>query len=374
MQQWSFKGDYLEIKDVPFYWRIKKDNMRSDKIKDRMDFRFTINDEFGFVQYLPNEEEFQNINLAYSLNENIGFLNYESGQLNTYGASANKFFLEKANLFKPKKILEIGCGAGVTIQYLHENGFNVCGIDPSEYSKIYSEKYNFELLHSFFPQGVDKNSFDMVICNDVYEHIFDVITFSKDVYESLTVNGVFCFSTTDSTHSIKIGDISMLEHQHVNMFTDVSIVNLLSCVGFKNIEIKKGTFGNTLQVVAVKSNNRSIRKIKQNNIEYFFDNAVKKLELFSKFYSSYENIGFYVPLRCIGYLASVGSYDDYIYDSNNAWHNRFIDGYNKEISNPGYINERSHEVVFIGSLTFYDEIKKFCESKGVKKVVGIENI
>ena len=81
---------------------------------------------------------------------------------------------------------------------------------------------------------------DFIFCNDVFEHIPEVLNFSKSVFECLEEDGVFCIATTNSTDSIRFGDISMIEHQHVNMFTEISIHQILTSAGFSNIEISKG--------------------------------------------------------------------------------------------------------------------------------------
>ena len=40
-----------------------------------------------------------------------------------------------------------------------------------------------------------------------------------------------------------------------------------------------------------------------------------------------------------------------------------------------YVRKLSnHDIVFVGSLTFFEEIKKSCDILGIKKVVNIENL
>ena len=69
----------------------------------------------------------------------------------------------------------------------------------------------------------------------------------------------FCIATTNSTESIRFGDISIIEHQHVNMFTETSIHQILTCAGFSDIEVSEGSYGNTFHIVA--------RKVKEKKIE-----------------------------------------------------------------------------------------------------------
>lgn len=375
MQHWSYNKGTLEIKSVPFYWRLKENLNPHPIIPDKMDFRFHLNEEFGHLEYKLSNYEKKILNLAYKENENIGFLKPGSGQVNTYGASSNNFFLNKAHKYKPNNILEVGCGSGMTIIHLNNYGFNIEGIDPSEYSERCSQEYKFKLIKDFFPSGIDDNKYDMIICNDVYEHVYDIQKFSREVFNSLNVDGVFCIATTNSTKSIEIGDISMLEHQHVNMFTEASIYKILRSVGFNSIEITQGTYGNTLQISAQKIKTKSDGyKIIEQNPNLFFEKAINNIVKFERFYKKYENIGFYVPLRTFGYMATVNAQDDFIFDSNESWHGKYIDGYRQPILSPKNFILNDLDVIFVGSLTFFDDIKENCNSLGFKEVVSIETL
>jgi len=74
----------------------------------------------------------------------------------------------------PKRILDIGCGHGTITNSLHEKGYNIIGLDV--------DKSNYEGARKRFPScefslydglnlPFEKNSFDTVIMNDVFEHI-----------------------------------------------------------------------------------------------------------------------------------------------------------------------------------------------------------
>ena len=119
------------------------------------------------------------------------------------------------------------------------------GVDPSEYSLRWSEKIGFRLINKFFDENIFNSQPDFIYCNDVFEHIPAVDQFAAKVFSCLDNGGVFAFATTNSTESITVGDISMLEHQHVNMYTDRSIYLILADAGFVDIKIERGSYGNT---------------------------------------------------------------------------------------------------------------------------------
>ena len=366
MPHWNVQRDCLEIENMPFYWRLSESPNQVAGIESKLPIRVTAHPENGYLHFVPNAREWGIIDTAYRQNANIGFVNPESGQLATYGSSVNNFFLEVIRERKPKHIFEIGCGAGFTIRYLQDNGFDVTGIDPSDYSARWSEQLGFALINGFFDSNTIGAKADLIYCNDVFEHIPNVEAFSRDVFNSLKDGGAFCIATTNSHRSIELGDISMLEHQHVNMFTTHSINLILRSAGFTGIFIKKGSYGNTFHIVAVKAGATTALDDSPDVCAGFFDRATMRLEAFDRFYRRCQDqCGFYVPLRCMPYLSSVGDFGDSdIYDSNAAWRGKFFDGYDRPIKSLQDIVYREGSVFFVGSLTFHDEIKKALIQKG----------
>jgi 2-polyprenyl-3-methyl-5-hydroxy-6-metoxy-1,4-benzoquinol methylase len=363
-QHWNVQKNFLSLTEMPFYWRLSQFATSDEIIASRLPIRLTMNLEHNYLEFVPTTEEWRHIDAAYRRDHNIGFLNPESGQMGTYGKSFNEFVLKKIHTFKPSSIFEIGCGAGFTIEFLKNNGYFATGIDPSEYSKKWSEKNNFRLLNTFFNDDHADLNADFIYCNDVFEHIPNVARFSKNVYQALQANGVFCFSTTNSQRSIELGDISMLEHQHVNMFTYDSILSILHSVGFGEVTMEGGTYGNTFQVTARKCKSSATPAFEKNQCSLFFEKAKINLEKFSNFYSSFENCHYYVPLRAIPYLSAVGDFGlKAIYDSNFSWSSKYIDGYSRPIQGLQDIQFKNDHF-FIGSLTFYDEIADSLRKKG----------
>lgn len=377
-QHWSATESSLEIDMMPFYWRMSDSSCGVDEIAQRLPFRVVADKDFGYLKFEPSHAEWDVIDRAYRQNENIGFLNPQSGQLSTYGASVNDFFLTAILEFQPKSIYEIGCGAGFSIDFLGKNGFDVTGVDPSEYSRRWSERLGFKLINEFFRDGLLDGCPDFIYCNDVFEHVRDAVGFSRSVYRCLSEGGIFCIATTNSTRSIEVGDISMFEHQHVNMFTDVSIYKILREAGFNRIHIGRGRYGNTFHVVAVKSSSGGGDRLEEGvDCSGFFEKAVGKVESFARFYSSSAEIRCYVPLRCIPYLATVGDYGSTpVFDSNNAWRNKFIDGYGSPVLGLDDVKLSRGARFFVGSLTFYDEIRSALIEKGysAESIFSVESI
>jgi 2-polyprenyl-3-methyl-5-hydroxy-6-metoxy-1,4-benzoquinol methylase len=365
---WNVSEDSFELSSMPFYWRMKDSMAEHPCLPSRIPIRLTIDAQHDYLRYLPTETEQEALNTAYKQNENIGFINAESGQLHTYGSSVNRFILSTIGRYRPKRAYEIGCGAGFTIQYLKANGWDVTGIDPSSYSEYWSRRLGFQLINEFFNEALFDADADFIYCNDVFEHISNVDQFSRSVHRSLRPGGTFCFATTNSTESIRLGDISMLEHQHVNMFTRNSLLSILATAGFGNIIIDRGSYGNTFHVTAQKDADTAPDRLGGPVCPGYFVRAREKIFGFRSLYESASLLLCYVPLRSFPYLSTIGDFGtSAISDSNASWHGKYIDGYDQPIRNIDEIEDLSSRTVFIGSLTFGEEIRQMLVGKNLAK-------
>lgn len=84
-----------------------------------------------------------------------------------YPVYVNKIILVRkflANFSKHKKIIDLGCGEGVLVESLLEQGYKITGIDANYESK-YVSKGN--ITNTNFPN----ESYDLVLCLDVLEHL-----------------------------------------------------------------------------------------------------------------------------------------------------------------------------------------------------------
>ncbi len=373
---WQINSNSLRLTLLPYYWRKSPSYIDTPiNIPSRFSMNATIDKKLSMLKYIPSDFEWDAIQASYSTDNTIGFLYEGSSQLNNYGSSVNKFFLDLAKSDKIKKILEIGCGGCLTLKMLKENGYDVLGIDPSEYALNASRKFNINLIKENFDSNFYGFNPDLIICNDVFEHILDPVEFSKNVYRVLGDKGIFGIATTSSELAISLGDISMMQHQHVNMFTKTSIYKILKLAGFSEISIKKSSYGDTFHIKAIKDNNSINTDLNDSSepddfLSSYLDKVKINLSNFKKLYAKFgHDMGFYVPIRCLPYLSSVGDYgNSRIFDGNKSWENLFIDGYKKPIENLS--NKSLNELpkyFFIGSLSFFDQIEETLLEKGISK-------
>ena len=100
-------------------------------------------------------------------------------------------------IFRPKKALDMGCGPGALMYLLHELGVNCYGLDPSkDVKKIYPKKIQSKIkLGSTSMNNEKSNSYDLVICREVFEHL-TILEIKKAVSELCRISSKYIYLTT----------------------------------------------------------------------------------------------------------------------------------------------------------------------------------
>lgn len=95
------------------------------------------------------------------------------------------------------KALDIGCGPGYFLTAAQKLGFDVYGLDPSDYivevaQKTWGEKVQLGLIET---ANYAPESFDLIVAFDTFEHIYEPKKFLQAIHKVLKPNGVLAITT-----------------------------------------------------------------------------------------------------------------------------------------------------------------------------------
>jgi len=149
------------------------------------------------------------------------------------------------------KVLEIGCNTGNFVQYMSKP-CEYWGIEPFEEAANVAKSKMDRVLIGFYDKVANEildNYFDLIIANDVIEHLEQPWDFLQSIKKKMTINASIVLSIPnvryyDNLRKIlfhkdwKYEDFGILDITHLRFFTEKSIIRLLNENGFEIEEMK----------------------------------------------------------------------------------------------------------------------------------------
>ena len=146
------------------------------------------------------------------------------------------------------RILDVGCGNGFYLKWLKEHGWETYGVEISEKACQVAQKnclkvFNGELLEAKFPS----NYFDVVVINQVLEHVYSPNKYVREARRILKPNGLFivCVPNLGSfeEQTFRENWYALDVPRHLYFFEIVTLKVLLEKNGFEIERVLSKSFG-----------------------------------------------------------------------------------------------------------------------------------
>lgn len=146
----------------------------------------------------------------------------------------------------PRCILEIGCGAG-RFRENFRDGIEYWGIEPCHAAAALAASSLTHVLNGTYEETASQipdHHFDLVVCNDVIEHMPDPKGFLRDVGKKLADNGAMIVSVPNVRNAITVFDLlfkgdfqyvdaGVLDYTHLHLFTKKSFTRMAEECGWR---------------------------------------------------------------------------------------------------------------------------------------------
>jgi SAM-dependent methyltransferase len=151
-----------------------------------------------------------------------------------------------ANLRKPGRLLDVGCGIGLFLRAARATGWNVCGVEPS----LAAGRFHLDglpILRGSLESVLPSERFDLITFWDVLAHVRDPLQLLRRARELLADDGVVLIKTPNRT-PMDVAIARILNPLHGGRgwlhipaqlfhFSPQSLVEILGLAGFKGFEI-----------------------------------------------------------------------------------------------------------------------------------------
>lgn len=252
---------------------------------------------FDLKEYYQN---FYEINLSSSQHDQL--YSIDNGNRIFRNEHQAHVLLEKLELKNEAKILDYGCGNGLTLQHLlrFSGNLNCFAFDITDKYEIMWEQFlprpNFvshELPESW------EHGMDVVTSFFALEHVEHPRSFISNLSKYLLAEGTLYIVVPNMYQNFA----DMLVADHVNHFSETSLYTLLDNCGFREIEVDSSSHNAALIAVAKglspkfknainsdKAHSRVSYLSKAQEISTFWSSAIEKMKIHLDTYKGFENI------------------------------------------------------------------------------------
>jgi SAM-dependent methyltransferase len=278
-----------------------------------------------------------------------------SAQMRAFQQAQASDFVQRFGL-SGKRVIEVGCGDGSYLGYLHQAGANVAGIEASSRFQEMSRTRGFTVFSGYVGRenAIPDGPWDGFVTRQVLEHVPDPNSFLQGIRASLVSSAVGLVEVPSLEQSLDGFRFYDFFTDHVNYFSALTLRCALERNAFEVVEISRG-MGGEYNVALV----RVAQGFEFTRLQRVVDTLAQEV---SAFIESYRRVGKRVAVwgaggKGIAALAVADVRDvAYVVDSDQHKQGLFTPVSHFPVVAPKTLVNDPVDAVVITALAFRDEI------------------
>lgn len=203
-----------------------------------------------------------------------------------------EMMINKHQLSKSSRVMEIACNDGYLLQYFVEHSIPVLGIEPAANVSREAEKKGIPVVNSFFTEDSarkireEHGKADLLIGNNVLAHVPDVNDFVKGMKLLLNDEGIITMEFPHLLHLMKENQFDTIYHEHFSYFSFLTVQTIFAEFGLTIFDVERlATHGSSLRIFA-KHSEDSTKPISESVDKLLmeeYDEGLNKIEIYQNF-------------------------------------------------------------------------------------------
>lgn len=243
------------------------------------------------IDEYKNSQEIFNAGYAY-------FSSYSTTWLR-HAKTYVEMMIDRFGYDRNSQIVEIASNDGYLLQYFHERGIPVLGVEPAEGTAAVARQKGIETLGEFFGQRLAQRladqgrKADLMIGNNVLAHVPDLNDFVAGLKIALKPRGII---TMEFPHLMQLVDkclFDIIYHEHFSYLSFMTVHSIFRHHGLELFDVEEiSTQGGSLRIFArhAEDSARGISKNVANRLERELSKGINTLAYYENFQGRADQI------------------------------------------------------------------------------------
>lgn len=165
--------------------------------------------------------------------------------------------VERVGLGAESFVVEVASNDGYLLQHVIATGIPCLGIEPSVNVGAAARRRGVPTVTAFLDEQLaavvraDYGPADLVVANNVYAHIPDLLGFTRSLRGLLADNGLLSIEVHHALNLVSLGQFDTVYHEHFQYYTVLSAMNALATAGLTVVDVELApTHGGSIRVWA----------------------------------------------------------------------------------------------------------------------------
>ena len=178
-------------------------------------------------------------------NNDYAYLSSTSSTFLKHCKTYTKEVIDKFNLNKKSFVIEIASNDGYLLNFFNKEKIPNLGIEPAKSTADIALKKGVKTIKKFFDLKFSKilnkkyGKADLVVANNVYAHVPNIIDFTKGIRNILKKQGVVSIEFPHFKNLLKNNLFDTIYHEHYSYLSLHSVYNIFKKCNLKILDVKK---------------------------------------------------------------------------------------------------------------------------------------
>lgn len=216
--------------------------------------------------------------------------------------------VERFGFNKDSQVVEIASNDGYLLQYFHEKGIPVLGIEPTSNTAEVAVKKGIKTITEFFGvelakklSGDQKIKADLLLGNNVLAHVPDIVDFVAGMKILLAEKGVVTMEFPHLAQLVDNNQFDTIYHEHFSYLSFYTVKKIFEAAGLEMFDVDEiPTHGGSLRIYA--KHKEDTTKPVAENVRSLLDKEISKGLTSLTYYSGFQQKALQVKMDMLAFL------------------------------------------------------------------------